>query len=208
MRRNPGESACEIIEAEHVGECEDWFMTADQKAGAFRLAAKGAPEKKDEPDDDDDDKPDAPAEKAAPSGKAGDAKHPAETAGKDDDDDSDDDEPKTLEAKYEARYPQDVRVSDLVGKPLLEGDNSAIGRVESVAKTADGKVLLIVPYGGFMGFGQHRVAVRLEAVASIGTALISVEQDRQAYDTSPPWRHGTETILHPDDPIRVAITRH
>ena len=179
-------------------------MTADQKAGAFVLAAKGAPERKDEPDDDDDDKPDQ-AKKNAATGKAGDVKPAAD---KSDDKDDDDDEPKTLEQRYEARYPQDVRVSDLVGKPLLEGDNSSIGRIESVAKTADGRFLLIVPYGGFLGFGQHRVAVRLEAVASIGTALISVEQDRRAYDASPPWRHGSETILHADDPMRVAITRH
>ena len=178
-------------------------MTADQKAGAFVFAAKGAREKKDESDDDDDDKPDAPDGKNMPSSKAD-----GETSRAEKTDDDSDDEPKTLEQRYEARYPQDVRVSDLVGKALLEGDNSSIGRIESVVKTSDGKFLLILPYGGFLGFGRHRVAVRLEAVASIGTALISVDQDRAGYETSPAWRHGTETVLNLDDPVRVAITRH
>ena len=186
-------------------------MTADQKAGAFVFAAKGAPEKRDgSDDDDDDDKPDAQVDNKAQPGKATEAKSPdtRSSDAKSDKPDDDDDAPKTLEQRYEARYPQNVRVSDLVGKPLLETNNVSIGRIESVAKTSDGRFLLIVPYGGFLGHGQHRVAVRLEAVASIGTALISVDQDRAGYDNSPVWRRGTETILHAEDPIRVAITRH
>ena len=132
-------------------------MTADQKAGAFVFAAKGAPEKRDgSDDDDDDDKPDAKVDNKAQPGKATEAKSPDTTSSdaKSDKPDDDDDAPKTLEQRYEARYPQDVRVSDLVGKPLLETNNVSIGRIESVAKTSDGRFLLIVPYGGFLGHGQ------------------------------------------------------
>ena len=128
-----------------------------------------------------------------------------DVGGKDDDDD---DEAETQEDKYENRFPQDVSVSDVVGKLLIEGNNTTIGRIKGVAKTKEGKLKLIVPYGGFLGFGGRLVAVPLEVVASIGTALVSVDMQRPAYEAAPTWEQTDEMLLGPMAPIRVAITRH
>jgi hypothetical protein len=123
-----------------------------------------------------------------------------------DDDDKDDDD--TPEKRFEERYPQDIRVSDMVVKPLLETDNTPIGRIKGVARSPDGKLVLIVPVGGFLGFGGRLVAVPNEAVASIGTAIISVDMDRAAYAQAATWTQGSDTLLPPETPMRVAITRH
>ena len=161
-------------------------MGSHKEGGIWRFAAKGAPD-----DDDDDDKP-------GETGKAG-GKPVAE---------KDDDAPETPEARFEDRYPQDVRVSDVVGKPLLEGDNTPIGRIRAVVRSPDGKLKLIVPLGGFLGFGGRLVAVPNESVASIGTAIISLDMDRAAYVKAATWTRGPDTILAPETPMRVAITRH
>jgi hypothetical protein len=124
------------------------------------------------------------------------------------DDSSDEDEAETQEDKYENRFPQDVSVSDVVGKLLIEGNNATIGRIKGVVKTKDGKLKLIVPYGGFLGFGGRLVAVPIEVVASIGTALVSVDMERPAYEAAPTWVQTDEMLLGPTAPIRVAITRH
>jgi hypothetical protein len=129
-------------------------------------------------------------------------------AGARQEDDDDDDEAETQDDKYENRFPQEVSVSDVVGKLLIEGNNTMIGRIKGVAKTKEGKLKLIVPHGGFLGFGGRLVAVPLEVVASIGTALVSVDMERPAYDAAPTWEQTDEMLLDPMAPVRVAITRH
>ncbi len=160
----------------------------DQKP--WRLAANSASKDEDDDADDDDDKKGKP-----------------KSAGKDAEND-DDDKPDTPESRFEDRYPQDVHVSDVVGKPLIATNNASIGTIKSVARSMDGKLKLIVPIGGFLGFGGRLVAVPNELVASIGTAIVSVDMDRAAYASAVTWSPGSDTILSPDAPMRVAITRH
>ena len=123
-------------------------------------------------------------------------------------DDSDDDKPETPEQVFEDRYPQPVHVSDIVGKPMIQTDNTPIGMVRHVVRGADGKMRLVVPYGGFLGFGARLVAVPLELVASIGTAIVSLDMHADDYAKAPTWRSGDGTKLPLDTPMRVAITRH
>ena len=131
---------------------------------------------------------------------------------KDDAHDSGDDKasdlPESPEKVYEDRYPQPVHVSDIVGKPLIQLDNSPVGVIKHVVRATDGKLRLIVPYGGFLGFGSRLVAVPLEAVGSIGTGLVSLDMPEEAYASAPRWTPGSETILALDEPMRVAICRH
>src|SRR5262245_37203503 len=52
------------------------------------------------------------------------------------------------EEKMQRRYPQPVRVGDLIGLPVLDDQDRTLGRVKSIVRTVDGKIQLIVPYGG------------------------------------------------------------
>ena len=55
------------------------------------------------------------------------------------------------------RFPQPVRVGDLIGLPVLDDDDSTIGYVREVARTAEGKIVLIVPYSAWFGWVAHRM---------------------------------------------------
>ena len=125
-----------------------------------------------------------------------------------DKDDKDGDRPETSEQVFEDRYPQPVHVSDIVGKPLIQTDNSPVGRIRHVVRTTDGKLRLIVPFGGFLGFGGRLVAVPVEAVGSIGTALVSLDMNPDEYASAAGWSPGDGAILPLDTPMRVAICRH
>ena len=61
----------------------------------------------------------------------------------------------TPEQKMQKRFPQPVRVGDLIGLPVLDDDDSTIGRVRQVVRTPEGKIKLIVSYGGWLGFGAR-----------------------------------------------------
>src|SRR4051794_7762761 len=66
---------------------------------------------------------------------------------------TDDDKPKRLpEEIMSQRFPQPVRVGDLIGLPVLDFDDSTIGYIRQVARTPDGKIQLIVPYWYWFGW--------------------------------------------------------
>ena len=48
--------------------------------------------------------------------------------------------------KMARRFPQLVRVGDLIGLPVLDDQDSTIGYTSDVVRTPDGRVKLIVPY--------------------------------------------------------------
>jgi len=47
------------------------------------------------------------------------------------------------------RFPQPVRVGDLIGLPVLDDQDSTIGYIHEVVRTPTGKIQLVVPYGHF-----------------------------------------------------------
>ena len=69
------------------------------------------------------------------------------------------------EEKMRRRFPQPVRVGDLIGLPLLDWDDSTIGYVRHVVRTPEGKIQLIVNQGRLFGWGGRLVQVPIEAVA-------------------------------------------
>ena len=113
----------------------------------------------------------------------------------------------TLEEKYARRFPQPVHVSDVLGKPVINDDFALIGHVQSVVRTRDGKIELIVPYDGLFGFGQRLVAVPIEAVASIGKSLVALDMSKEEFRKAPTWYGEDTRFLSPNEVIRVAVTR-
>ena len=55
-------------------------------------------------------------------------------------------------------------VGDLIGLEVVEADGEAIGEVDSVIKTDEGYAA-VVGVGGFLGLGEHTVAVPLEEIS-------------------------------------------
>src|ERR1700693_486772 len=63
----------------------------------------------------------------------------------------------TPEEKMNKRFPQPVRVGFLIGLPVLDDDDNTLGRVQQVVRTPEGKISLIVSYGGSFGWGARPV---------------------------------------------------
>ena len=117
--------------------------------------------------------------------------------------------PETLspEQKMQRRYPQPVKVGDLIGLPVLDDDDRTLGHVNRVVQTPEGKIQLIVPYGGFLGWGQRPVAVPIEAVAIAGRQLAALDVTRAELDAAPAWNDPQSRSLPLGDMIRIGLYR-
>jgi hypothetical protein len=68
------------------------------------------------------------------------------------------------------RFPQSVRVGDLIGREVLYPVESqdVLGRVRRVVRDENGQVMVVIDFGGFLGFGSRRIAVPVDAMVLLG----------------------------------------
>jgi hypothetical protein len=113
----------------------------------------------------------------------------------------------TPEQKMQRRYPQAVKVGDLIGLPVLDDDDRTLGRVRSVVRTASGKIQLIIPYGGFLGWRQRLVAVPIEVVAIAGRQIAALDMTRAELDVAPAWSDPGSQPITASEVIRIGLYR-
>jgi hypothetical protein len=115
------------------------------------------------------------------------------------------------EERMRRRFPQPARVGALIGRPVLDDYDNTLGYVQNVVRSRDGKVQLIVRYGGWfgwIGWGQRPVAVPIEHVALIGPHVAAIEMTPEQFRAAPTWQPSPDVSeIKPDETIRVAITR-
>ncbi len=113
-------------------------------------------------------------------------------------------------ARMARRWPQKVRVDALVGLPVNDDRDRALGRVEQVVRAPDGALRLIVRYNrtfAWFGWFTRPVAVPIEVVALYGRQLASLDMQPDAYADAPTWVAGDDRPLAGDEVIRVALTK-
>jgi len=115
--------------------------------------------------------------------------------------------PMPMNERYLKRFPQPVRVGDLIGLPVLDEQASTLGTVRQVVRTADGNIRLIVSYSRWWGWFGHPVAVPLEVVGIAGRQLFSLDMDPDEYAEAPIWQDTNATVLPADATIRIALAR-
>ncbi len=115
--------------------------------------------------------------------------------------------PMTPEQRMQARFPQNVRVGDLIGLPVLDDSSSTLGHVREVVRTQNDKIELIIAYGGFLGWGTRPVAVPIEVIGIQGRELASLDMSPSEYAKAPIWRDATAQTLSPDTTIKIALAR-
>ena len=73
-------------------------------------------------------------------------------------------------AESAVRFPQPVRVGDLLGREVLRPVESqdVLGRVRRVVRDSNGQILVVVDFGGFLGFGSRPIAVPVDAMVLLG----------------------------------------
>jgi len=107
------------------------------------------------------------------------------------------------------RFPQPVRVGDLVGRAVLRPVESqdVLGRVRRVVRDQNGRIMVVVEFGGFLGFGGRPIAVPVDAMVLLGQDMEIVaftpEQLRQFPTFSPT---GT-TDVPADTIIKVGLAK-
>jgi hypothetical protein len=117
----------------------------------------------------------------------------------------------TPEQRMARRYPQPVRVGDLVGLPVLDEGSSTLGYIREIVRTSEDKIVLVVPYRGWFGWasvdwGRKVVAVPLETVAIIGRQVKAIDFSREDFATAPVYSSSAKA-LPPDETIRIAVAR-
>jgi hypothetical protein len=111
------------------------------------------------------------------------------------------------EEKMQRRYPQWVRAGDLIGLPVLDDDDRTLGRVMTVVRTSGGKIQLIVPCGGILGWRQRLVAVPIEVVAIAGRQLAALDMTRAEFDAAPAWNDPGSQMIASGERIRIGLYR-
>lgn len=119
----------------------------------------------------------------------------------------DDVKPMTPEQRMQARFPQNVRVGDLIGLPVLDESSSTLGHVSEVVRTPSDKIELIVAYGGFLGWGTRPVAVPIEVVGIQGREVASLDMPPNEYAKAPTWRGSNAKALPDNATIKIALSR-
>ena len=116
--------------------------------------------------------------------------------------------PPTAEQRMHARYPQPVRVGDLIGLPLLDDQARTLGYVREVVRTNENKIELIIDYDGFLGWHSRPIAVPLEVVGIAGRQISSLDMPRSEYASAPTWQNAGAHALPADAMIKIALSRH
>jgi len=114
----------------------------------------------------------------------------------------------TPEQRTTRRFPQPVKVGDLIGLPVYDDNQSTLGHVREVVRTPAGKIELVVAYSPWFGWWGRPVAVPIEAVGIFGRQLAALDMSRQEFANAPTWSGGDATPISPDDTIRIGLTRH
>jgi hypothetical protein len=113
----------------------------------------------------------------------------------------------SLEEKMRRRYPQPVKAGFLVGLPVLDWNDSTLGFVTNVVRTGEGKIQLIMPYGGWFGRGGRPVALPIETVAILARQIDLLEWGDKEIAAQPTWTGAGAAPIDPNETIRIALTR-
>ena len=96
------------------------------------------------------------------------------------------------------RFPQPVRVGDLIGLPVLDLNASTIGYVRKVVRTPQNRIELIVSYSRWWGWFGRPVAVPIEVVGIEGRQLVSLDMPPSQYAAAPTLAASDGTMLPAD----------
>jgi hypothetical protein len=116
--------------------------------------------------------------------------------------------PMPMNERYLKRFPQPVRVADLIGLPVLDEQMSTLGTVRQVIRTPQGQIEFIVSYSPWWGWFGRSVAVPLEVVGIEGRMLVSLDMDPDEYAKAPTWHDPSAMALPADATVRVALGRN
>jgi hypothetical protein len=113
---------------------------------------------------------------------------------------------RTPEERMNARFPQKVRVGDLIGIPVQDYDDRILGYVTDVARKPDGKIVLLMPEGGWLRL-RRPVPIPIETVAILARHINLLDIPREDVPKLPTWDPAQGSPIDRNEIIRIAIGR-
>lgn len=107
------------------------------------------------------------------------------------------------------RFPQPIRVGDLIGRQVLrptEAQN-VLGRVAAITRRADGGLDVVIRFGGVLGIGARAIVVPVEAVALMGEYVAVMDFTPGQLETFATADQAGVVPLPPDEIIRIGIVK-
>ncbi len=118
-------------------------------------------------------------------------------------------DPAGLAAQAARRFPQQVRVGDLLHRDVLQPVESqnVLGSVRSVVRDGAGGLEVVVNFGGVLGFGARPIAVPVDAMALVGDVMEIVAFTPKELRAFPTFSPDGTVALAPDAVIRVGLAK-
>ncbi len=107
------------------------------------------------------------------------------------------------------RFPQPVRVGDLLGREVLRPVESqdVLGRVRRLVRDGNGQIMVVVEFGGFLGFGSRPIAVPVDAMVLLGQDMEIVAFTPEQLQQFPSFSPSGTTDLAGDTIIKVGLAK-
>jgi hypothetical protein len=107
------------------------------------------------------------------------------------------------------RFPQPVRVGDLLGRDVLRPAESqnVLGHVRALVRDAQGRFLVVVDFGGFLGIGRRPIAVSVDAMVLLGQDMEIVAFTPDQLRQFPTFSLVGTTPVGGDSVIKVGLAK-
>ena len=107
------------------------------------------------------------------------------------------------------RFPQPVRVGDLLGREVLRPVESqdVLGRVRRLVRNRDGNIMVVVDFGGLLGFGTRPIAVPVDAMVLLGQDMEIVAFTPDQLRRFPTFSPSGTTDVANDMIIKVGLAK-
>ena len=115
----------------------------------------------------------------------------------------------TLAKSAAMRFPQSVRVGDLIDRDVLQPVESqnVLGTVRQVVLEPKGTIEVVINYGGFLGFGTRPIAVPVDAMVLVGQVMEVVAFTPEQLGQFATFSTGDTTPVPADTIIKVGLAK-
>jgi hypothetical protein len=115
----------------------------------------------------------------------------------------------TLAESAAMRFPQPVRVGDLLGREVLRPVESqdVLGRVRRVVRDQSRQIIVVVDFGGFFGFGTRPIAVPVDAMVLLGQDMEIVAYTPEQLRQFPTFSPSGTTDVADQTVIKVGLAK-
>ena len=107
------------------------------------------------------------------------------------------------------RFPQSVRVGDLLGRDVLRPVESqdVLGYIHRLVRDNEGQIMVEIDFGGFWGFGSRLIAVPVDAMVLLGQDMEVVAFTPEKLTRFPTFSPSGTTPIAEDAVIKVGLAK-